>query len=794
MNSIRKRLPLALGAMLLTLAMAVSAPGRPGLNTDTPLSLFTSLADNLLQSQAGISVTNIPVFTNNTFVYTPAIHRLLQLAANITDATTNRTFTGGPNGPPYAPSVFRPTFRGDGSNVFITGFVEEGDNSTSYQVIPLLLPDDAATVDATTTNIYGVPYVIGARKGFPNFNEFTATSVSQITRKLLINKVAQGTPRSAWITNQLYIVGISNIIGIEAWNSYSNWYPRSLQIILADKLGMCLTVTNDGDPTPIFTTNLPPLFIFGTNYTLPSNSWAGFPGSASPTLNAASFQTYSTNVIFLPDLPYLQSPAGFSSNQFQPIDQPLSQIPHFLLSITNNLRFIMLDPNTGRIIDYVSFSDSDVGSTRDLTVELHLNDMLSVWATNTLSNGMNAGINNQLQISLGNLPVSLSSWNNSQLRQSTAQSMRDAINAFSSFFNNASGTTNLVIQAPFTPTAKRLQTWTWQANDPLIHHLRSDLTTPSTQNLVVTILPPSLLSISNFSNLGLVDTRYHPWNYFQNSSTDPDPTNPAIKDASIFNSDSWNFPNGQPLSIAWLGQVHRGTPWQTVYLKSGIVNLSAWQTWTGDTNPQDALLSQPTNDWRIASLLVSLLNTNSPRDLLSVNQINLTNWSSTFSNGITVLSNLSPGQFASMIMDSNSPQTAVIVNGINAVRTNQPGGYFHDLSAVLAAPELTMNSPWLNTGLGPNAVSDVAYEMIPSQILGSLRADSEASLLFAAGQLQLRFTGFDGFPYVVQASANLRDWSAIGSAIPTNGVFTLTVSDPSGGGSNQRYYRSVLGQ
>ncbi|HEY5043087.1 MAG TPA: hypothetical protein VIK53_13915, partial [Verrucomicrobiae bacterium] len=45
-------------------------------------------------------ITNIPVYVNGQFVYSPAVNRVLQLAANIYDASTNS----------FYPSVFRPTF------------------------------------------------------------------------------------------------------------------------------------------------------------------------------------------------------------------------------------------------------------------------------------------------------------------------------------------------------------------------------------------------------------------------------------------------------------------------------------------------------------------------------------------------------------------------------------------------------------------------------------------------------------------------------------------------------------
>ncbi len=62
-------------------------------------------------------VTNIPVLANGQFVYSAAVQRVLQLAANMYDATTNRAFVIG-SGKNY-PSVFRPLFTRNGTNVFI---------------------------------------------------------------------------------------------------------------------------------------------------------------------------------------------------------------------------------------------------------------------------------------------------------------------------------------------------------------------------------------------------------------------------------------------------------------------------------------------------------------------------------------------------------------------------------------------------------------------------------------------------------------------------------------------------
>ena len=51
------------------------------------------------------------------------------------------------------------------------------------------------------------------------------------------------------ITNQMYIFSISNSIGMELWNSYSNWYPNSVQIVANYHLIMSLT-NDDGWSMP----------------------------------------------------------------------------------------------------------------------------------------------------------------------------------------------------------------------------------------------------------------------------------------------------------------------------------------------------------------------------------------------------------------------------------------------------------------------------------------------------------------------------------------------------------------
>ena len=100
----------------------------PGLNA---AQFFTNAAIRLLRSRA--EYTNVNLCTNGTIYipiyptnfYTPSVHRMLQLAANIYDAGTNKTGFK-PTSDFDFPSVFRPNFwqnrhRGTNSIIYING-------------------------------------------------------------------------------------------------------------------------------------------------------------------------------------------------------------------------------------------------------------------------------------------------------------------------------------------------------------------------------------------------------------------------------------------------------------------------------------------------------------------------------------------------------------------------------------------------------------------------------------------------------------------------------------------------
>ena len=167
-----------------------------GLNTTTVNSNFVAT----FNVTAPFGVTNIPVWVSNRFVYTPAVQRLLQLAANAYDASVNSHF----------PSVFRPVFQHDDlGNVFISGYTQvssagvlntvagPGDPQLAipYGIagltdLSLNFPSNTPIRDANNNlvNVYGVPWIIGAKKGFPNFNEFVQENIVGVTRRLQVTR------------------------------------------------------------------------------------------------------------------------------------------------------------------------------------------------------------------------------------------------------------------------------------------------------------------------------------------------------------------------------------------------------------------------------------------------------------------------------------------------------------------------------------------------------------------------------------------------------------------------------
>ena len=757
-------------------------------------------------------LNGIPVYVHSNFVYSSAVNRVLQLAANIYDASTNS---------PY-PSVFRPLFSKDANgNIFITSYTNLnssfGPNTVSGAVdIQLSAPFDVATIAGLSgvltnvaDNIYGVPWIIGAKKGLPNFNEFAMENVLGVTRRLQYTRLTNATSIAAATitgTNQMYIMNFSSQLGVELWNSYTNSYPGTVVVGLNEKASV--TITNDEHPSgPLYTYQL------STNMVVPIVSWPGtapwvagnpYAGSftnfifAGPTLTNAVYRSPYAGAAYLPS--GFAAPCLVPTNYFN-ISGPTPVLfeanspngfhfPQFGVMVTNRLQVFMLDYNAAsgvyHVIDYVHFTGPNGGF--NVNSNLAWNDSINgnggVWDTNYNSGslppyGPTAGIWQQFASSkLGTAPAIDEKWSSDPEAVPAGGTAAQQAAFFSAFFKPGNKVTFPVpvtnlqasVEAPYAPTRYVSQYYTWQANDPLVHYLASDIDSTLFANPTTTPQPgvnPSDFSPSNALtslNIGQLNDRYLPWggnpHYVAEGQALPFDTNNfnlALRDPLMTASDNWDFPTNKYPTVGWLGRVHRGTPWQTVYLKATDIlasnNLATWTTWTGDLNPFDASNSVPVQDAQLFDLFTTALDANATRGTLSVNQANLAAWSAVFS-GVVVLTDdtsagITPGISWQVInpvgMNGSSSALWQLVNGtngINATRTNTPSvfplGVFTRTGDILRTPALTEKSPflnWSNVVQQQSGISDEMYEWLPQQTLGLLRASSAPKyVLYGYGQ------------------------------------------------------------
>ena len=674
----------------------------PGAETNfvpwTPLQFFTIAADKMLReySQAWLAespsnyvltygmttnigtvvnptnvpvpfgITSIPVLVSNQFVYTPAVQRVLQLAANIYDATTNNTAALGAN----FPSVFRPIFFVTNdtvsgyTNVFVNGYeqvVSVANTSDQQLNLPVDITALAPTFGFgtfTNVNVYGVPWVIGAKKGFPNFNEFAMDSVFQLNRKVEVTRDSTNDTYGAnpgnYHFNQMFLLSVSNQFGVECWNSYTNNFLDTVGIYVTDATsGVLSNDENFSKPITNYITGSLVINSASNN----NNGWPGYnpqgSGASVPQilLSPASFQLpLIANVAMITNSTYrFNGGAPFLTTNVElpyeigGIPGNLYPQPHWVLANTNNIRVVMLDgPLNGpdHVIDYVQLSGPD--SVRDLTTEIitnYDNPVVSanasgdeLWNTNFGPGGVPIGLISQVGVSIHQYtpnPIS-GTWD---LSNPDTQNGIDAFRVFfdhthlSPIFNNPGGQQEIAaaymtnaMASPYQPTAVVVQHVDWQVNDPQVHYLASDLNWPGALQYDRT--PTDLTSqTNNTSNLGQLNTWYMPWGGY------PVPTktsefstenayNLALKDPLVWRSDDWDFPTYKFPTVGWLGRVHRGTPWQTVYLKSpdilrevqivagnqtNIIGPSQWAEWTSDnqlTSSQyyDAYNSAPVLD------------------------------------------------------------------------------------------------------------------------------------------------------------------------------------------------------
>jgi len=577
---------------------------------------------------------------------------------------------------------------------------------------------------------------------------------------------------------------------------------------------MNVIMTND-QPGPVANVVLNSRVSAGTNYLINGGTWQGW---ISPNIAQVSFQLpwgisrgyIVTNASAINQYPWLVP----QTHTFQPNSG--FYVPHWWLNLNACVRFILVDTEVDppRIIDYVNIKDWE--RTLDVTAKLTEGAYCSTIGSGTYNNPANHwcvnrlhgaapdditiptyGIMNQIGVGL----LGTTDWSSFSLDPYAGNDAESAVDGFrynlkgwSPIYPKDQGKTfyrSNVFFAPFAPYRPIFIHTSGQANDPLVHYQISDLTDPaiSPSNRVnfVSHYPP-------LDNLGLINDQYQSWGGNPLGSR----TNPKVpafeiraKDPGVTRPDVWVFPSGQPLSSDWLGRVHRGTPWQTLYLKSGSLKFSAelegWRAWVGIEDASQADLLLPTRDWRLASELALLFNSQRPQDLASANQTAQDYLS--LLDGLIALTNTAPWQFEPIVISADSPQAATIAAGILQARANQPGQVFHHPGDMFSTPELSLASPYIDTNFA-TAISDQLVESIPSGLLSRLRLDSVGTVSQVGGALHVQFTGFDSCPYAVETSSDLIHWISVSTNYPIHGVFTFSVTPP--GGSATRFYRSVL--
>ncbi|HEY5915273.1 MAG TPA: hypothetical protein VJA21_32225, partial [Verrucomicrobiae bacterium] len=745
-----------------------------------PAAFFTNAANRLL-ADAGykFTVTNIQVWPTN--YYTPGVHRLLQLAANIYDSTTNRPFG--------CPTIFRPIFRKTTRNeVLIAGYREVRDvnqqrawmaagaapvyvdlqqmptNQLPFQPYGVTAPPNGP--ERQELMVWGVPLVVGAKQGFPSFNEFSMQTYIYLSRLLEFRRDPTKPVNTSPViqTNQMYVVAITNTFALEAWNSYFTNYPRRLTLIATAEMFDTLTNLDTGlmvhsNYAHAATPAVPPQIL--------AKTWQGWTNFGQAQ---ASFRMPFgiTNCLFLTNSTYLPNPPRFIP-QTHVFERGMGfYVPRWTFSLSSRVRFILFDEEAQRIVDYVNLKNSE--GTLDLTTKLTegadcstigpgtYNDPAAQWCiTRQYGNplGPTYGILNQIGVGLNGTE----NWNSFSVDPYAGNDAHKAVDGFRynlrgwapiypenqgmAFFKSN------VFYAPFDPYRPIFIHTTWQANDPLVHYTMGDL-------IDLNLQPTNRVDFASHNppldNIGKINNRFEPWggNSAGRSSPDIAPFDISAKDPLLTRSDFWDFPTNKYPNVGWLGRVHRGTPWQTIFLKSTNVLQSAgldnWKKWTGNlvaiTNwgggvistsvlasnawMFDAVFSLPTNDWRLMDVFTTALNDNSTMGRLSVNQTNLAAWSAVLA-GVNVLRNATNSTFiepAGFYDPANPTPLVRIVNGINHARTNFPHGSFQRLGDVLATPELTIASPYISS-TGGGIINDAVVERIPQQIMGLLRGGED---------------------------------------------------------------------
>lgn len=754
-----------------------------------------------------ISITNIQVYWETNGVhypasneYTASIHRILQVAANIWDNMTNRWSANEPAGI-HDPTVFRPIYAKIKNTFIIRGFEEVTDatilTANQYQWFELGTNFFKTARENFPYNryfFYGMPFVIGAKKGHPNFNEFSLETVAGITRKMELRK-ANPASTVAVDTNVAHLVSLDNYWGIEAWNSYLADYKREVAIY-AD-LTSTISVSNRVGSSNYFVAR-------ATVRTATNNflvrDWPGMRPDIS-VFKRGNFQVpvrlrYSllTNALWVPNA----NGTGVFTNGLPNQFLDLHDAPNLVLYTTNRVRYWARDARTGRLLDFVNLDK--LVSTVDLGTLLLSQDAGSVaniqftegvpnidgnlWDSNRviLTSALTLGMTNQIGVSIGDPETFRNIWSP---YATSLNDKRPGIALFRKFLGVPTETdfydqakygplkaTGIAMQTPFTPTRRYYVRHSWAANDPLVHYTAWDLHPRNAEPAKLQVSDPLPVDpVTKLTgNLGKVNFGvYEPWGGAGKGANVSTAYNPEVKDPGIDGSDAWQFPITLATNnfyrypnLGSLGRVHRGTPWQTIYLKSFQSTNVNWTNWAGSGG------THPITDRRLLNAFTTALSEDAARGLLSVNQTNNAAWAAVLAGlPVTVVENDSfitlqkPPVYNFNFIRPATPEFDAIIDGLNqyralrTVKTNWvrsggvyvaqvvTNGIFDSIGGILGASALSLRSPYLyRTNLDLNVITnhlqlawtDDIVERIPQQMLSLVQTDEPRFVVYAFGQ------------------------------------------------------------
>ena len=200
-------------------------------------------------------------------------------------------------------------------------------------------------------------------------------SAFQLARKLQVTRPSTNSPITDYQFNQMFLLSLTNQVGVECWNSYENDFTDPVTIVATDN--QTVTLTNDEG----FNTNF--AMMVSESLPVPNGTNVAWPGY-NPIVNffssLASFQIpLNTNAVFVPPSIYRFNAGGspyFTSNLALPFETNVVingtsyPQPHWCLTTSNDLRVVTMDTAVSpyRVIDYVQLSGPN--SVRDLTSEI----------------------------------------------------------------------------------------------------------------------------------------------------------------------------------------------------------------------------------------------------------------------------------------------------------------------------------------------------------------------------------------------------------------------------------------